>query len=97
VDELLRCYNCAFCIYELEHHLSPLKVTADFLYIRLHGPGNKYQGSYTDAELKSGKSNVRNGKGKVKMYMLILIITSLAMQLLSQKVNGTREIKIIAT
>ncbi len=52
VDELLRSYNCAFCIYELEHHLSPLKVTADFVYTRLHGPGNKYQGSYTDTQLK---------------------------------------------
>jgi uncharacterized protein YecE (DUF72 family) len=49
---LLKKYNCAFCIYELEHHLSPLEVTADFVYIRLHGPGNKYQGSYTDAALK---------------------------------------------
>ncbi len=52
VDELLRRYNCAFCIYELEHHLSPLKVTADFVYTRLHGPGNKYQGSYTDTQLE---------------------------------------------
>lgn len=49
---LLRQYNCAFCIYELEHHLSPLQVTADFVYLRLHGPGNKYQGSYTPAALK---------------------------------------------
>lgn len=52
IYELLRQYNCAFCIYELEHHLSPREVTADFVYVRLHGPGNKYQGSYTDAALK---------------------------------------------
>jgi uncharacterized protein YecE (DUF72 family) len=52
VYRLLRKYNCAFCIYELEHHLSPLVVTADFVYIRLHGPGNKYQGNYSDAILK---------------------------------------------
>ncbi len=43
IYELLRSHNCAFCIYELEHHLSPMEVTADFVYIRLHGPGNKYQ------------------------------------------------------
>jgi uncharacterized protein YecE (DUF72 family) len=49
---LLRKYNCAFCIYELERHLTPLQETADFIYIRLHGPGNKYQGSYTKAALK---------------------------------------------
>lgn len=52
VYQLLCEYNCAFCIYELEHHLSPLAVTADFVYIRLHGPGNKYQGKYSDTVLK---------------------------------------------
>lgn len=51
VYALLRQYNCAFCIYHLERHLSPLEVTADFVYIRLHGPGNKYQGSYTKRTL----------------------------------------------
>lgn len=52
VYNLLEKYNCAFCIYELERHLSPLQVTADFIYIRLHGPGKKYQGSYSTAALK---------------------------------------------
>jgi uncharacterized protein YecE (DUF72 family) len=52
IFELLQQYGCAFCIYELAGHLSPLKVTADFVYIRLHGPGAKYQGSYTTAQLK---------------------------------------------
>ena len=47
VYDILNKYNCAFCIYELERHTSPLQVTADFVYIRLHGPGNKYQGSYS--------------------------------------------------
>jgi uncharacterized protein YecE (DUF72 family) len=49
---LLQKYNAAFCIYELAHHLSPLNVTADFVYVRLHGPGEKYQGSYTLPALK---------------------------------------------
>jgi uncharacterized protein YecE (DUF72 family) len=48
---LLQKYNCAFCIYELEGHYSPVEVTADFVYVRLHGPGNKYQGSYSDETL----------------------------------------------
>jgi uncharacterized protein YecE (DUF72 family) len=51
VYAILRKNNCAFCIYELEFHLSPTQITADFVYIRLHGPGYKYQGSYTDAKL----------------------------------------------
>ncbi len=52
VFELLRKYNCAFCIYELDGHFSPLEVTADFVYVRLHGPGRKYQGSYSEDVLQ---------------------------------------------
>lgn len=52
VYDLLEKYNCAFCIYELAGHTSPIQITADFIYLRLHGPGNKYQGSYTDQTLK---------------------------------------------
>lgn len=59
VYELLREHNCAFCIYHLEHHLSPMEVTADFVYLRLHGPGNKYQGSYPDEELNVWASRCR--------------------------------------
>ncbi|HTN19134.1 MAG TPA: DUF72 domain-containing protein [Pelobium sp.] len=50
---LLKQYNCAYCIYNLAGHLSPIKTTADFVYIRLHGPGGKYEGSYSDAELEN--------------------------------------------
>jgi uncharacterized protein YecE (DUF72 family) len=52
VYAILKESNCAFCIYELGGHLSPIEVTADFIYIRLHGPGEKYQGSYPDKTLK---------------------------------------------
>lgn len=53
VYALLRAHDCAFCIYELEGHRSPQEVTASFVYVRLHGPGAKYAGSYDDRELKS--------------------------------------------
>jgi len=53
VYKLLEAHNCAFCMYELAGHVSPEKITADFVYVRLHGPSaNKYQGSYTKASLK---------------------------------------------
>jgi uncharacterized protein YecE (DUF72 family) len=66
VYALLREYNCAFCIYELAGHLSPAEVTANFVYVRLHGPGAKYCGSYTDAQLKTwaGQCRAYAGKGK---------------------------------
>jgi len=47
----LRNHQCAFCIYDLSGHQSPIETTADFVYIRLHGPADKYQGSYTDDSL----------------------------------------------
>lgn len=51
VYELLRQHQAAFCIYDLEYHLSPLEVTADFVYVRLHGPLRKYDGSYSEETL----------------------------------------------
>jgi uncharacterized protein YecE (DUF72 family) len=59
VLELLEEFNCAFCIYELGGHQSPLHVTADFVYVRLHGPGEKYQGSYSDEQLKNWAEQCR--------------------------------------
>jgi uncharacterized protein YecE (DUF72 family) len=52
VFELLERHNVAFCIYELEGFQAEKRVTADFVYIRLHGPGAAYQGDYDDATLQ---------------------------------------------
>lgn len=51
VYELLCRYNAAFCMYELDRFQSPEPITADWTYIRLHGPGGKYQGSYSTQQL----------------------------------------------
>ena len=51
VYNLLRQYQAAFCIYDLEQHQSPILVTTHFVYIRLHGPLGKYNGSYSDEAL----------------------------------------------
>lgn len=45
--ELLKEYNAAFCIYELAGFETDKDVTADFVYIRLHGPDGAYQGDYS--------------------------------------------------
>lgn len=51
--DLLKKYNCAFCVYELAGHQSPDVITAGFVYMRAHGPTDqKYQGSYSSARLK---------------------------------------------
>ncbi|HWA33608.1 MAG TPA: DUF72 domain-containing protein, partial [Cyclobacteriaceae bacterium] len=51
VYSILKEMNCAFCIYELGGHKSPEIVTANFVYVRLHGPEAKYQGDYSDSAL----------------------------------------------
>lgn len=58
VYALLQRHRCAFCIYELDGHLSPKEVTADFVYLRLHGPGGKYQGSYSERILKQWSEQI---------------------------------------
>ena len=53
VCRILRRFNAAFCIYELAGYHTPLEITADFSYIRLHGPTTgKYQGSYSQSRLE---------------------------------------------
>lgn len=43
--------GAALCIYDMEGDVSEKELTADFVYVRLHGPGKSYQGSYTDTQL----------------------------------------------
>lgn len=48
---LLRRCNAAFCIFDLAGERSPRLTTADFAYVRLHGPGAAYRGRYDDQSL----------------------------------------------
>jgi uncharacterized protein YecE (DUF72 family) len=52
VLSLLAARNVALCLYEFAGREAPFEVTADFVYIRLHGPDGAYQGSYDDAALE---------------------------------------------
>jgi len=38
--------NAAFCPYDLGGRRAPVEVTADFVYVRLHGPDGPYRGRY---------------------------------------------------
>jgi uncharacterized protein YecE (DUF72 family) len=54
IYDILSETETAFCIYELADRLSPKETTADFVYIRLHGPeAEAYQGHY-DANTLAG-------------------------------------------
>jgi uncharacterized protein YecE (DUF72 family) len=66
VYEMLRRHNAAFCIYELAGFQSPIEITADFTYVRLHGPGNKYQGDYSDQILRSWARRIEEWRKQLK-------------------------------
>lgn len=67
VLEVLKKYNAAFCIYELAGYHSPIELTADWTYIRLHGPTSfKYQGSYSDEQLAEWADRIRAWSKKLK-------------------------------
>ncbi|MBD3233347.1 MAG: DUF72 domain-containing protein [candidate division Zixibacteria bacterium] len=53
VYNILKQHNIAFCIFDLEGEMSPKEKTADFIYIRLHGPNGAYKGKYGKRKLAS--------------------------------------------
>jgi len=55
---LLREHGAAFCMYEFAGRVSPKEVTADFVYIRLHGPGGAYQGRYQRETLAAWAADI---------------------------------------
>jgi uncharacterized protein YecE (DUF72 family) len=61
---LLAQRNAALCLYEFAGRTAPFELTADFVYIRLHGPGAAYQGSYDDATLAGWAERIRGWAGQ---------------------------------
>ena len=69
--QLLRKYKVAYCPFDLAGYQSPIEITTDFTYVRLHGPGNKYQGSYTEDSLKSWAARIQEWQtalGAIYLY-----------------------------
>jgi uncharacterized protein YecE (DUF72 family) len=67
INGTLRDFNAAFCIYELAGYHSPLDVTADFIYVRLHGPERgKYQGSYSQERLQKWAGQIEQWARSLK-------------------------------
>ena len=67
VDSVVRKFNAAFCIYELAGYHSPVNITADFAYVRLHGPETgKYQGSYSNEQVRAWARQIEMWQRKLK-------------------------------
>jgi uncharacterized protein YecE (DUF72 family) len=59
VYRILRRHRAAFCIFEIAGFRSAYELTANFTYVRLHGPGDAYQGSYPPRTLQAWAKRVR--------------------------------------
>jgi uncharacterized protein YecE (DUF72 family) len=59
VLRVLEARDVALCLYDFAGRQSPLEVTAGFVYIRLHGPGGPYQGSYDEGALRGWARRLR--------------------------------------
>jgi len=98
VYRVLREHNAAFCIYELAGYHTPFDITADFAYVRLHGPGGKYQGSYSDEALQAWAERITEWRRKLKgVYVYFdndqagyAALNALTLKELVEKTSGRR-------
>jgi uncharacterized protein YecE (DUF72 family) len=67
VYELLGKYNAAFCIHDFADMKVAREITADFTYLRFHGPTSaKYWGSYGDDHLRKWADWIKDRRRKLK-------------------------------
>lgn len=63
---ILRRHRAAFCIFEIAGFRSGFDITADFTYVRLHGPEGAYQGSYPAAVLRQWAERIRQWRTELR-------------------------------
>ncbi len=66
VRRVLRRHNAAFCIFEIAGFYSGIEITANFTYVRLHGPGGAYQGSYPGETLEQWAGHIRQWRRELR-------------------------------
>jgi uncharacterized protein YecE (DUF72 family) len=66
IYRVLRRCRAAFCIFEIAGFRSGFEITADFTYVRLHGPGDAYQGSYPPKTLKAWADRIREWQRELR-------------------------------
>jgi uncharacterized protein YecE (DUF72 family) len=54
--------NISLCLSDHHHAPAPWKRTADFVYIRGHGPGGRYSGHYPPEQLMNWANQIRSWK-----------------------------------
>ena len=64
VLRLLSDANISLCISDHAHAPAPWKRTADFVYVRGHGPGGRYKGHYSPAALAEWARKIKAWRGR---------------------------------
>jgi uncharacterized protein YecE (DUF72 family) len=63
VFDMLRRYRVGFCVFDMPKLKSPVVATADFAYVRFHGTGERYSGSYPDQTLADWAGSISKMAG----------------------------------
>ena len=66
VFNLLKSYNVALCINDFGKRETPFEMTADFGYIRFHGPTGRYGGNYDDVTLSIWAERLKEASRTLK-------------------------------
>jgi uncharacterized protein YecE (DUF72 family) len=67
VYALLKQHNVAFCIHDFRGTQTPSEITADFTYIRMHGPHKAaYSGSYSAEALQRWAQDIKDWRKHLK-------------------------------
>lgn len=67
---VLQRHNTALCIHDWRAAQWPIEFTADFTYVRFHGPSGTYNGNYSDSMLRKWATQVRQWKSQLsKLYL----------------------------
>jgi uncharacterized protein YecE (DUF72 family) len=64
IFRLLSGENIAFCISDHADAPAPWKRTADFVYVRGHGPGGRYKGHYSPATLANWHKTIKGWRSR---------------------------------
>jgi len=66
---LMQTHNIALCLSDHHDAPAPWKRTADFIYIRAHGPGGRYRGHYAASTLERWAKRIRAWRKQHDVYV----------------------------
>jgi uncharacterized protein YecE (DUF72 family) len=67
IYDLLKEHNAAFCIHDFRGERTAREITADFTYVRMHGPHRAaYSGSYPPRVLKEWAEQIQEWQGELR-------------------------------